>query len=280
MTVVTAPTLFPLGHAFGAGDARVLVDAVAGAGFGGVQLTRAHLDGAVAGGMAPAEFIDLHRERGLTVATAEVLMSWAGADREAIVADATPLLDLAVLAGTDKVIAITSDVSGPSFAGVARRLAFLCDLAAERGLRISFEFLPWSVIPTLAAALRLLDAVDRENLGLVLDMWHWFRQPGGPDYDVLRAVPAERVDVVQLCDAPTRPADDLIMETMTARLAPGAGDIDIPAALDVLLAGGAAPVVATEVYSAPLAGLGPAEMSRRLFAATEKVLDGRFAEHS
>lgn len=277
MTVVTAPTLFPLTHPFGAADVPALVDAVAGAGFDGVQMTRSHLDGAAAGGMTPAEFFALHQERGLSIATVEVLMSWADADRAAIVADAVPLFDLALQAGTDKVVAITSDPSGPTPAGVAERLALLCDLAAERDLRISFEFLPWSVVPTLADALRLLAAVDRGNLGLVIDMWHWFRQPGGPDLDVLRSVPAGLVDVVQLCDAPASPPDDLVVETTTARLAPGEGDVDIRAVLDVLLAAGARPVVSTEVYSAPLAVLGPAEMAKRLFVASENVLDGRFS---
>lgn len=274
---VTAPTLFPLGSPFGAAEARALVDAVAGAGFGAVQLTGAHADGAAADGMALEEFLDLHRARGLAIATVEVLMNWATADEETIAAEAVPLLDLARHAGCDKVVAITVDRSGPSVAEVAQRLAYLCDLAAERGLHISFEFLPWSVVPTLADALRLLDAVDRGNLGLVLDTWHLFRQPGGSDEAVLRAVPADRVHVVQLCDAPARPAADPVVETTTARLLPGEGDVDIPAVLDVLAAAGAAPIVAAEVYSAPLAELGPAEMARRVFAATDKVLGGRFS---
>ncbi|WP_026311160.1 sugar phosphate isomerase/epimerase family protein [Parafrankia elaeagni] len=274
---VTAPTLFPLGGPFGAAEARALVDAVAGAGFGAVQLTGAHVDGAAADGMAREEFLDLHRARGLEVVTVEVLMGWATADQETIAAEAVPLLDLARHAGCDKVVAITIDRSGASAAEVAQRLAYLCDLAAERGLRISYEFIPWSVVPTLADALRLLDAVDRPNLGLVLDTWHLFRQPGGLDEAVLRAVPADRVHVVQLCDAPARPADDPVVETTTGRLLPGEGDIDIPAVLDVLAAAGATPVIAAEVYSAPLAELGPAEMARRVYAATEKVLGTRFS---
>ncbi|CAI7975931.1 Sugar phosphate isomerase/epimerase [Frankia sp. Hr75.2] len=279
MRAISAPTLLPLGHPVDAADVRTLVDAVADAGFDGAQLTSSHLAGAVADGMTPEEFFGYHRDRGLTVPTVEVLMEWVTADRQEIAEQARPLLDIAQWAGSPTVIATTLEAEVPSIAGVAERLAYLCDLAAERGLRISFEFLPWSVVPNIRAVTRLLDAVDRDNLGLVVDMWHWFRQPGGPDYDTLRDVPAERIHVLQLCDAPARPADDLRTETITARLLPGDGDADIEAVLDVLVATGADPVVATEVYSASLASLGPAEMARRAFAATETVLGGRFPSH-
>ncbi|ABW16140.1 Xylose isomerase domain protein TIM barrel [Parafrankia sp. EAN1pec] len=279
MRAISAPTLLPLGHPVDAADVRTLVDAVADAGFDGAQMTSSHLAGAVADGMTPEEFFGYHRDRGLAIPTVEVLMEWVTADRQEIAEQARPLLDIAQWAGSPTVIATTLEAEVPSIAGVAERLAYLCDLAAERGLRISFEFLPWSVVPNIRAAMRLLDAVDRDNLGLVVDMWHWFRQPGGPDYDTLRDVPTERIHVLQLCDAPTRPADDLRTETIIARLLPGDGDADIEAVLDVLVATGADPLVATEVYSASLAGLGPAEMARRAFAATETVLGGRFPSH-
>ncbi|WP_018501743.1 sugar phosphate isomerase/epimerase family protein [Parafrankia discariae] len=275
MRAISAPTLLPLGHPFGAADVQTLVDAIADAGFDAAQLTSSHLAGAVADGMTPEEFFGHHRDRGLTIPTVEVLMEWVAADRPEIADQARPLLDIAQSAGSPTVIATMSETEVPSISGVAERLAYLCDLAAERGLRISFEFLPWSAVPNIRAAVRLLDAVDRDNLGLVVDMWHWFRQAGGPDYDTLRDVPAGRIHVLQLCDAPTRPADDLVMETLTARLLPGEGDVDLKTTLDVLFATGADPVVATEVYSASLAGQGPAEAARRAFAATETVLGGR-----
>ncbi|KPM54479.1 xylose isomerase [Frankia sp. R43] len=278
MTVISAPTLLPLGHPAGADDIRGLVDAVAAAGFSGVQMTRSHFDGAVTAGMAPQEYFDRHRDRGLSIATVEVAMEWATADRPAIAAEAAPLVDLARRAGAAHIIAITTSRPGTAdLDEVAARLACLCDVAADQGLRISFEFLPWTVVPTLSAAARLLDAVNRDNLGLVLDLWHWFRQPGGPSEDVLRTVPPARIDVVQLCDAPAAPAQDPVVETTTARLLPGVGDIDIDAVLDVLAARGATPIIATEVYSASLAALGPAEMARRAFTATSAALRGRFS---
>ena len=53
----------------------------------------------------------------------------------------------------------------------------ICDKAGALGLNISLEFIPFGGIPTLASAVRLVEAVDRPNLGIVLDVWHWVRQP-------------------------------------------------------------------------------------------------------
>jgi sugar phosphate isomerase/epimerase len=107
---------------------------------------------------------------------------------------------------------------GRSDAGLGQ----LCDLAADRGLRISFEFLPWSGVPSLRHAVDLVELVDRDNLRLTLDSWHWARQPGRPDESLLRSLPPHLIDVVQLCDAPLDSAGDLAAESQL-QLLPGRG---------------------------------------------------------
>lgn len=158
-------------------------------------------------------------------------------------------------------------------ADAASGLGHLCDLAAERGLAVSFEFLPFTAVPTIASAVEFLNAVDRDNLGLVIDAWHWFRQPGGPDIATLRTIPPERIHIVQLNDAPQTPAEDIVMETFTARLLPGEGDIDLLALLDALADMGAAPAVMAEVFSMSLAELGAAEFARLQYDASRAVLE-------
>jgi sugar phosphate isomerase/epimerase len=151
-------------------------------------------------------------------------------------------------------------------------LAELCDLAADRGLAISYEFLPWSAVPDIGSALWLLEAVDRDNLGLVIDVWHWFHQAGERDYALLRAVPPERIHILHLDDAPADHAGDRTRGTGPVRLLPGDGAIDIFGLLDVLDEIGASPMIASEVQSASLASLGPAENARRQHAAVSGVL--------
>lgn len=269
--VLSAPALVSHRSPIDAAHVRSLVDAAADAGFAGMSIWTAHYDWAVAGGSGPEAFFEWHRERDLAIPAAEVIFEWGGADRRAVAESCGQVLDVAARAGASSVIAVTLDAEAPPAAEAAAGLAALCDLAAERGLAVSFEFLPWTWVATIADAVRLIDAVDRDNLGLVLDAWHWFRQPGGPDVATLRTVPPDRIHLLQLNDAPERPSGDLITETM-ARLLPGEGDVDLLGLLDVLAEIGASPVIVSEVFSAELAELGTAENARRQHAAATALL--------
>jgi sugar phosphate isomerase/epimerase len=244
---------------------RAIVDAAADVGFDGVSIWTEHHDFAVADGMSSEEYFDLHHRRGLSVPAAEVVMT-SLPDEAAV-----HVLDVAAGAGASYVITVCHEPELPPLEEAAAGLAALCDLAAERGLAISFEFMPFSGVPTIAAAARLVEAADRENLGFVLDTWHWTRQPGGPDAATLRSIPPERIHLFQLNDTAAEPGEDLRLETLD-RLLPGEGTADILGLIGVLDEIGAEPVVVTEVFSTALAALDPAENARRQFAAATAVL--------
>ncbi len=266
-------TLF--GHRqLAAAEVLTVIDATADAGFGEASIWTAHVDWS---GASPAEFFDRHRDRGLRVVTCEILTGWTTTDHAAIRQANEKVLDLSAQSGAPNVIAITMEAELASLQQAASGMAYLCDLAADRGLTVSFEFLPFTAIATIADAARLLDAVDRANFGLVIDTCHWFRQPGGPDLDTLRAIPAERFHAVQLADLPAQRPDDAIRETGTARRLPGDGDIDIVGLLDALADRGAQPIVTAEVFSSDLMARGPAEFARLQFAAMRTVLEQHWA---
>jgi sugar phosphate isomerase/epimerase len=254
-----------------------VVDATADAGFGEASIWTAHVDWARAGGVNPEQLFLRHRDRGLRIVTCEILTGWTTSDHAAITAANEAVLNLSAQSGAPYVVAITMEPELPALSETASGLAHLCDLAADQGLAVSFEFLPFSRIPTIADAARLLEAVDRDNLGLVIDTSHWFRQPGGPDFDTLRTIPAERIHVVQLADLPAARANDAMVETGTARLLPGEGDIDIVGLLDTLADMGAQPAVSAEVFSLELMERGPAEFARLQFETTRKVLEAHWA---
>ncbi|MFT3865112.1 MAG: sugar phosphate isomerase/epimerase [Solirubrobacterales bacterium] len=270
--ILAAPALVPHRDPLGAARIRGLVDAAADAGFEGMSIWTAHHDWAVADGAGAEDFFDWHRERGLTMPAAEVVLDWAPADPAAVADSCGHLLDVAARAGSRTVIAVTLDPKPPEIGRAVAGLRALCELAADRGLAVSFEFLPWTGVPTIAAVRDLIEATDRENLGLVLDAWHWFRQPGGPDLATLLAFPAERIHVLQLDDAPARAAADLPLETSTARLLPGEGDVDLLGLLAAVAATGASPLVVSEVFSLPLAELDPGENARRQYAAAAALM--------
>ena len=68
--------------------------------------------------------------------------------------------------------------------------AALCEHAAEHGVRVAIEFLPWSAVPDLATTWQIVRGSGTTNGGIVIDMLHWQRQPGGPNLELLRQIPA------------------------------------------------------------------------------------------
>jgi sugar phosphate isomerase/epimerase len=106
-------------------------------------------------------------------------------------------------------------------------LALVADLAADGGLGVVVEFMPYSEIKTLADALHLLTEIDRPNVKLLLDSLHLFRS-GGSVADVA-AVDPRYFGVIQLSDAPAQaPAyEDLRPEAVGNRLVPGTGELPL-----------------------------------------------------
>jgi sugar phosphate isomerase/epimerase len=142
----------------------------------------------------------------------------------------------------------------------AGAFAGLCDRAADHGLLVHLEFLPWSRIPDLATAWQVVDAADRRNGGLMLDAWHYFRSD--PDGELLRSIPGSSILGVQLCDAPATPEADPLHATLHSRLLPGDGELPLQTLLVDLRATGTAAPLGVEVFSDVLHAQAPEEVGR------------------
>ena len=247
--------------AAGPDDLRAAAEAAAAAGDGALSLWAFQAQ-AYGLDQARALFDDL----GLRTGAVEAALGWTGGATASARAEAESLVDAAQRLGASLVMAVTMEPTidaGPATEGLAE----LAAIAGAADLRVAVEFLPWSGIPTLAAANDLIVAVDDPVAGIVVDCWHWQRQPGGPDLELLRSLPAERIAYLQLCDAGPEPQPDVYGEAMTARRLPGDGVVDLAALLGALDEIGARPFVASEVFSAELAALGPDEAARRVHDA-------------
>ena len=77
---------------------------------------------------------------------------------------------------------------------VGEEFAALCERAGP-DLTVALEFMPYSGVPDLATAWRIVQGVP--NAGLIIDGWHWAR--AGQQVADLDDVPAERIMSVQLC---------------------------------------------------------------------------------
>jgi sugar phosphate isomerase/epimerase len=157
----------------------------------------------------------------------------------------------------------------PAEAG-AEAFASACDRAAERGLRLHLEAMPYSGIPDLAASWEMVRLADRPNGGLLVDSWHHYRGPG--DNALLASVPGEKVFAVQLADGPPEPVGALSEDSMLRRRLPGEGAFDIVGLLRMLEEIEARPSMGIEVFSEELNALAPQEAGRRSGETMRAVL--------
>ncbi len=210
----------------------------------------------------------------LTHPVVEAAFGWLNPDRDAAAKEASNLISYAAAVGGRELVAVTMEPALPPMDEVAARLRTLGQVAADAGLGVNVEFLPWTGIADLATAWEIIQRADCDNVGIMVDTWHWFRQPGGPNPDLLGRIPSDRLRVVQLCDASAEPPDDVDMatETMTARLLPGEGAVDFAEVLGVVSDTGASPIWFPEVFSHTLAASGPQTMASQVLAATRSVL--------
>ncbi len=256
LTICTA-TLFV--EPFTATDAQVaeVAEAAVAAGYRSVSAWQHHLPALAAAG--------------LSVAMIEAAVGWGNADARSAAAEAGRMAEAVAHHGAGLLLAVCLEPELADLAAARANLAALAAAVADAGGALCVEFLPWSGIPDLATAWQLVEPLD--GVGLLLDTWHWVRQPGGPDLDLLARIPGERIACVQLCDAAPLAGSDLMAEAMSARLLPGEGVVDFASVFAVLDAIGARPVVATEVFNPALvAELGPAAAAAAMFAASKLAI--------
>ncbi len=240
-------------------------------GFAGISMWMSHYDEARAEGLSNAAMRAILDGEGVKLAMLEYITAWANGpdDRDAIVEETARICGIAEELGSDTVLAVTMEPA-TDLAAAAEGLAIACDVAARHGQQLGVEFLPWTGIPNLAVAWPIVRDAGRANAGLVLDAWHWFRS--GPDPDLLRTIPGEKVIHLQISDAPAQPAPNVVEETIGHRLLPGRGDIDLAELLRILDETGRRGPTAVEVFSDWLRGHPIGEGARLASEAARSVL--------
>ena len=164
------------------------------------------------------------------------------------------------------VISAGADFQGRGFSRQHMVEAFkaLCARAEDHGLSIGLEFVPWSDVPDLAAA---LDFMEPANAGLVVDAWHVFR--GSTSLDELEKVPREKILCIQVNDAGSRVGS--LAEDTQRRLLCGEGEFDLPAFVRAVRNTGSDVPLSVEIISPELAAMPLEEGARRTFASCENL---------
>jgi sugar phosphate isomerase/epimerase len=247
------------------------IPAAAGAGFDGISVFTTDVERALSEGCSVAELRSRIEDAGLAIAEVDPLASWypgAAPGAGLLAASVDQALDMAEGLGARALSAIVFAPPSDEDA-LAAAFASLCDQASDRNLLVLLEFIPFSSVRCLADALAIVEAADRPNGGVMLDVWHLFRS-GGTAAAVVKA--ADRILGVQLDDAPREPEQNLVEETLHRRLLPGQGDADVPSIVRALREGGSPAPLGVEVFSDELDALSPTEAARRAFQAVERVI--------
>lgn len=238
-------------------------------GFDGIGLRAENYWAAVDDGLDAAAMADIAATAGVPVREVEYLTTWGtAADRDSAQQDKEhTVFEMARAFGVTHLNAGLLEKLPHQV--VVEAFAALCDRAGE--LTVALEFMPYSGVPTIGAAWRILEDAGRANSGLIVDVWHWARAGITPaDLD---DVPADRIVAVQLCDVRAEPMEPLRAESLGHRLLPGDGFGDAVGVVRALVEHGVAPrVVAVEVISQELVGRGIDQAAAKSAKAARQVL--------
>ena len=156
-------------------------------------------------------------------------------------------------------------------ARLSDNLAGVASLAEGYGLSVLLEFFPWTTVPDLKTAAKVVGAASSPNVGILVDTLHFDRSDGSPTQ--IASIPSGWLPMIHLCDAPAgRPTtiEGLLHTARAERLPPGEGCIDIA---QILMAMPGDIQISLEVPMQHMASLeGPDAVARHVHDATVRFL--------
>jgi len=145
---------------------------------------------------------------------------------------------------------VCSSVSPVALGGIDRiaaDFAELGDRAARRGLRVGYEALAWGrYVNDHRDAWEVVRRAEHPRVGLVLDSFHTLARR--LDVASIRAIPADKIFIVQLADAP-RLGMDVLHLSRHFRLMPGEGDLPVLDFVRAIAATGYDGVLSLEIFN-------------------------------
>ena len=139
----------------------------------------------------------------------------------------TAFLDTGARLGARHILVAGDD---PDASRMTASFAALCDAAQPFGLTADLEFMPWTNVPDVRAAARIVGGAGRPNGGVLVDALHFARC--GSTLDDVGALRREWLHYGQICDGPMPGPDTvegLIHAARCERMVPGEGGIDLAA---------------------------------------------------
>lgn len=168
------------------------------------------------------------QDTGIKVADVEIVRLIADFDAQKYLG----FLDVAQQLGAKHILVAGNDSENTR---LIHNFAMFCELSKQYGLSCDLEFMPWTSVKNLQHAAEIVEQADQVNAAVLIDALHFDRSDS--TIAQVKALPASRINYVQLCDglAQYDPSDaGLIKIARANRLVPGQGEIDLVSLIQAL----------------------------------------------
>ena len=129
----------------------------------------------------------------------------------------------------------------------AKNISKLCDIASEHKVKLQLEPIAFSPINSLSKSLEVIEAADRENVGMVIDFWHLWAGGDTTTGEVAK-LDKSMIYGVHFCDG-VKPKDGKWDEAALRGYLVGEGDINIGEWVEAVKATGFDGVWSAELIS-------------------------------
>ncbi len=232
-----------------AGGLAEKLEATAAAGFTGVEIFESDL---LSFNGSPKDVARMMADLGLRVVTFQPFRDFEGMpepQRSRTFARAERKFDLMGELGCD-LLMICSNVAPDSLGGIDRAAADFHELgerAKTRGIKVGFEALAWGKhISDYRDSWEVVRRADHPAIGLTLDSFHIFSRK--TDLKAIRSIPADKIALVQLADAPWLDMD-VINWSRHFRCFPGQGEFPLTDFMDAVFATGYNGILSLEIFN-------------------------------
>ncbi|AVW89647.1 bifunctional sugar phosphate isomerase/epimerase/4-hydroxyphenylpyruvate dioxygenase family protein [Celeribacter baekdonensis] len=231
------------------GDLREKLDAIAAAGFDGIEIFEQDF---IAFDGSPRDVGNMIRDHGLEISLFQPFRDFEGLPeplRAKAFDRAERKFDLMQELGTDLVL-VCSSCHPQALGGIDRAAAdfhALGERAAKRGLRVGYEALCWGKhVNDHRDAWEIVRRADHPNIGVILDSFHTLARKISPDS--IRSIPGNKIFFVQMADAPMIDMD-LLYWSRHFRNMPGEGDLDVTGFTRAVMAAGYTGPISLEIFN-------------------------------
>ncbi len=153
----------------------------------------------------------------------------------------------------------------------ADNVRMIADIGGKFGVGFQLEPVAWSPIHSLSKSLDMINAVDRDNLRMVIDFWHLWAG-GETTPDEVSKLSKDQIFNIHFCDGKRQERGTAWDETILRGYYPGKGDIPLKEWVDAVKATGYDQYWSCELISARHWEMDATEVAKTMSGAMDEYI--------